>query len=45
MEYFAFGDLRRRMQARLTPRDALRLAAAMRARWPRFTRPECYIGT
>ena len=29
MEYFAFGDLRRRMQARLTPRDALRLAAAI----------------
>jgi serine/threonine protein kinase len=29
MEYFALGDLRRRMQARLTPRDALRLAAAI----------------
>src|SRR6202035_2730007 len=29
MEYFAFGDLRRRMQARLTPREALRLAAAI----------------
>ena len=29
MEYFALGDLRRRMRARLTPRDALRLAAAI----------------
>jgi eukaryotic-like serine/threonine-protein kinase len=29
MEYFALGDLRRRMKARLTPRDALRLAAAI----------------
>src|SRR5258708_7959851 len=29
MEYLALGDLRRRMQARLTPRDALRLAAAI----------------
>ena len=29
MEYFVLGDLRRRMQARLTPRDALRLAAAI----------------
>jgi serine/threonine protein kinase len=29
MEYFALGDLRRRMRARLTPRDALRLAVAI----------------
>src|SRR5437016_8441704 len=29
MEYFALGDLRRRMQARLTPRDALRLTVAI----------------
>jgi serine/threonine protein kinase len=29
MEYFALGDLRRRMKARLTPREALRLAAAI----------------
>src|SRR6266550_2797939 len=29
MEYFALGDLRRRMQARLAPRDALRLAIAI----------------
>jgi serine/threonine protein kinase len=29
MEYFALGDLRRRMRARLTPRDSLRLAAAI----------------
>src|SRR5947207_12972417 len=29
MEYFALGDLRRRMQSRLTPRDAPRLAAAI----------------
>jgi serine/threonine protein kinase len=29
MEYFALGDLRRRMRSRLTPREALRLAAAI----------------
>jgi eukaryotic-like serine/threonine-protein kinase len=29
MEYFALGDLRRRMRATLTPRDALRFAAAL----------------
>ena len=29
MEYFALGDLRRRMQARLAPREALRLAVAI----------------
>src|SRR5205814_5317389 len=29
MEYLALGDLRRRMQTRLTPREALRLAAAI----------------
>jgi serine/threonine protein kinase len=29
MEYFALGDLRRRMKAGLTPRDALRTAAAI----------------
>jgi eukaryotic-like serine/threonine-protein kinase len=29
MEYFALGDLRRRMKARLTPREALRLAVAI----------------
>jgi hypothetical protein len=29
MEYFALGDLRRRMRARLTPREALRLAVAI----------------
>src|SRR5205823_14776241 len=29
MEYLALGDLRRRMRTRLTPREALRLAAAI----------------
>jgi hypothetical protein len=29
MEYFALGDLRRRMRAELSPRDALRLAVAI----------------
>ena len=29
MEYFAHGDLRRRMRARLTPRQALQFAAAI----------------